>query len=311
MLKTSKNPRSARILKKREPQVHENVKTAMFIKASKTSEIVGAVMNDLYALKKPAAMKFNKKQSNDIRPFEDNSSLEFFATKSDASLFLFGSHSKKRPHNIIFGRLFNYHILDMLELGIINYKPTEDFNQKVLPMLGSKPCITVMGSLFQNDEKYSLAANLLIDFFRGQVTNNINLKGLEHVISLSASDKGIIQLRHYAIIMKKSGTRIPIVELEEIGPSLDLIWRRHQFGADILRKDAMQLPKILRSNKQKNVSRNTFKDKVGTVHVSSQEVDRIHDKVKKPKALRKRKSILYDDESQPILVAPQKRRKTK
>jgi len=179
-------------------------------------------------------------------------------------------------------------------------------------MLGSKPCFTVMGSLFQNDEKYALAANLFIDFFRGQVTNNINLKGLEHVISLSASDKGIIQLRHYAIIMKKSGSRIPLVELEEIGPSLDFIWRRHQFGSDALRKEALQIPKILRPNKQKNVSRNTFKDKVGTVHVSTQELDRIHDRVKKPKALRKRKSILYDDDSQPVVVAPsKKRRKTK
>jgi len=247
-----------------------------------------------------------------MKPFEDNPSLEFFATKSDASLFLFGSHSKKRPHNIIIGRLFNYHILDMLELGIINYRPTEDFNQKVMPMLGSKPCITVTGALFQNDQNYSLAANLFIDFFRGQVTSNINLKGLEHVISLSASDKGIIQLRHYAIIMKKSGSRIPLVELEEIGPSIDFIWRRQQFGADILRKEALQIPKILRPNKQKNVTRNQFKDKVGTVHVSSQDLDRIHDRVKKPKALRsKRKAILYDDESQPVVVAPKKRRKTK
>jgi len=307
----SKNPRSARILKKREPHVRENVKTALFIKGPKSSEIVNYVMDDLYALKKPAAIKYNNKKSNDIKPFEDNASLEFFSTKSDASLFMFGSHSKKRPHNITIGRLYNYHILDLIEFGIVDYKPTEEFNQNVMPMLGSKPCFTIIGSQFQNDEKYTLAANLFVDFFRGQVTNNINLKGLEHVISLSVSDNGILQFRHYAIIMKKSGTRIPLVELEEIGPSIDFTWRRHQFGAEALRKESLLIPRILTPKKQKNVALNKFKDKVGTVHVSSQELDNIHNKVKKPKALRKRKSILFEDDSQPVLVAPKKKRKTK
>jgi ribosome production factor 2 len=40
------------------------------------------------------------------------------AKKADTSLFLFGSHSKKRPNNIVLGRTYEHKVLDMAELGI-------------------------------------------------------------------------------------------------------------------------------------------------------------------------------------------------
>jgi len=216
-------------------------------------------------------------------------SVEFFSTKSDASLFAYGSHSKKRPHNIILGRLFDYHVLDMIELGIKNYKLMSEFNSSLFPMNGSKPCFTVIGPQFQTDEKYGTVANMIVDFFRGKIVKNINLKGLDHVISLSVGDEGNIMFRHYAIQMKKSGTRVPRVVLEEVGPSLDFVVRRHQFGAEALRNLALKKPKELKPKKTKNVSSNVFHDKVGTVHVHPQNLEKIHEKVKKPKAIRKRK----------------------
>ena len=42
--------------------------------------------------------------------------------KADFSLFLFGSHSKNRPNNIIIGRTFDQKILDMNQIGIHNLK---------------------------------------------------------------------------------------------------------------------------------------------------------------------------------------------
>jgi len=58
-----------------------------------------------YALKKPDAIKYNRKSSNktSLSPFEDQSMIEFFSSKSDCSLFVFGTHSKKRPDNLVFG----------------------------------------------------------------------------------------------------------------------------------------------------------------------------------------------------------------
>jgi ribosome production factor 2 len=75
-----------------------------------------AQLTQQYSLKRPSAISFSRK--NDIHPFEDASSLEFFAGKNDASLFVTGLHSKKRPDDLVFTRMFDGRVLDMIELGI-------------------------------------------------------------------------------------------------------------------------------------------------------------------------------------------------
>ena len=91
-------------------------------------------------------------KKNDIRPFEDATKIEFFCKKHDASLFAFGNHNKKRPDNLILGRLHDYNILDMVELGIENYKGLRDFdNEKVAS--GIKPCLLFSGPAFEQSEE--------------------------------------------------------------------------------------------------------------------------------------------------------------
>lgn len=46
--------------------------------------------------------------------------------------------------------------------------------------------------------------------------------------------------------MKKSGCRTPRIELEEIGPSLDLVLRRTHLASDDLYKLAHRKPKALK-----------------------------------------------------------------
>lgn len=61
-------------------------------------------------------------RKHDIHPFESRQEIEQICKKSDTSLFVFGSHSKKRPSNIVLGRTYEHKVLDMVELGVINFK---------------------------------------------------------------------------------------------------------------------------------------------------------------------------------------------
>ena len=59
-------------------------------------------------LKKPNSRYLPRR--NEKRPFEDETSAEFLCEKNEASFFGFASHSKKRPNNLIRGRIFNYKV---------------------------------------------------------------------------------------------------------------------------------------------------------------------------------------------------------
>ena len=47
----------------------------------------------------------------------------------------------------------------------------------------------------------------------------------------------------FRIMLKKSGSRNPRIELSEMGPSLDLVVRRSKLASDDLYKKALKVPK--------------------------------------------------------------------
>ncbi|KAF7253400.1 hypothetical protein EYD10_00652 [Varanus komodoensis] len=183
-----KTKRAKRFLEKREPKLTENTKTAMLIKGGNANSTVTEVLKDIYALKKPFAVLYKKK--NITRPFEDQTSLEFFSKKSDCSLFLFGSHNKKRPSNLIIGRMYDYHVLDMVELGVEKFVALKEIKNSKCPE-GTKPMLIFAGDAFDISEEHRRLKSLLIDFFRGPVVPSIRLAGLEHVLHFTAVDDKI------------------------------------------------------------------------------------------------------------------------
>ncbi|KAK3735825.1 hypothetical protein QZH41_019922, partial [Actinostola sp. cb2023] len=247
------------------------------------------------------------RRKNVLKPFEDQTSLEFFSVKNDASLFAYGSHSKKRPHNLVlgkyttagvgypvlmvgylcnlvlgkykhqefqgFGRIFDGHVLDMIELGIVKFKSLQSFQTRKCTV-GTKPCLLFTGEAFETDTEYKRLKNLLIDLFRGSVIEQVRLQGLEHVIQVTAVEKNIF-LRSYRTVLKKSGGRVPRVELEEMGPAFDFTLRRTRLASDDLMKSATKVPKVTKANKVKNVGYDVFGTKTGRVHMTRQDYGKL------------------------------------
>jgi len=285
-----KNQRVKRALVKRESKLIENDKTALFIKGGHTSEKITQALKDLYSLKKPLATLFKKK--NITRPFEDETSVEFFAQKTDASLFMFGSNSKKRPDNLVIGRLYDYHLLDMVELGIDKFKTMSEFGASSCAV-GTKPCLMFSGLPFEEDKDHKRLKSMLIDFFRGPVVKSVRLQGIEHVLTFTAAE-GKIYMRSYRILLKKSGSRTPRVELDEMGPSLDLVLRRTKIASDDLFKRACRTPKATKTKKVKNKSRNALGTEHGRIHMTKQDLGQLQ--TRKLKGLKKRRG---EEEDQP------------
>ncbi|KAL7889118.1 hypothetical protein AOLI_G00040920 [Acnodon oligacanthus] len=290
-----KTKRSKRFLQSREPKLVEDLKNTMIMKGGNTTETVTQALKDLYALKKPNAVLYKKK--NIMRPFEDSTSLEFFSKKMDCSLFLFGSHNKKRPNNLVFGRLFDFHVLDMFELGIEKFKSLKDVkNEKCSE--GTKPMLVFAGELFDTDNELVRLRNALTDFFRGPAVPAVRLAGLEHILHFTAAD-GKIYMRSYRVLLKKSGCRTPRIELEEIGPSFDFVLRRTHLASDDLYKTAHRQPKALKPKKKKNVSHDAFGTKFGRLHMQRQDLDKLQ--TRKMKGLRKRSRAAVTENGEPAL----------
>ncbi|RKP24210.1 Brix-domain-containing protein [Syncephalis pseudoplumigaleata] len=240
-------------------------------------QVVNDALTDLYLLKKPQAIHFTKK--NDIRPFEDETPLEFLSQKNDASLFAVGSHSKKRPHNIVLGRMFDHHLLDMIEIGLDRFVSMNDYKA------GMKPCMVFNGDLFDQQEEYIKLKNLLLDFFQGEKADAVNLEGLEHVMVVTAgpmpapNKMGRVFLRVYT----------------EMGPSMDFTIRRTQFAPDELMKQALRVPAEIKKKKVKNVEHDELGDQFGRIHMERQDFGQLQ--TRKMKGLKRRADDEDDDDS--------------
>lgn len=276
----------------------ENPKKALFLRGTTCSQIAQDALTDLYSLHRPLAQKFTKK--NEIHPFEDVSSLEFFSEKNDASILVFGSSSKKRPHTLTLTRMFAHKVLDMLELHLDpgSFRTLSQFkNQKCA--VGLKPMLLFSGTPFESPvpNEYTMAKSFFIDFFKGELADKVDVEGLQYMVSISARDtvdgeeaKPMIHLRVYLIKTKKSGQKLPRVEVEEMGPRMDFRVGRTKEADGTLLGEAMKKVETIRERSKKNIQTDIAGDKVGRIHLGKQDLKGLQ--TRKMKGLKRSRDVV-------------------
>lgn len=267
-------PNTKKLLQKsHESQLDEDEKNVAYIRGFTANDMVSRVMKDIYMLKKPIGVPLNKK--NVCQPFENASPIEFICQKNECSLFLFTSHSKKRPNNLVMGRLFDGYILDMVEFGVEYYRAIEDFASRI--SLGVKPILIFAGEPFEAEFDMIRVKNLLNDFFSGPRPKSIRVKGIEHVIYFIAHN-GKIHVRPYLIEQKKiSGSAKFAATCHEMGPQLDLVVRRTRLADhDHYSQACKQKPKAPQSTKNKNVSKDELGTTHGKIHIGRQDFNKMN-----------------------------------
>ncbi|CAC9495595.1 brix domain containing-like protein [Leishmania infantum JPCM5] len=305
--RTAKNATTRRAVKRYEPKVVENPKRVLFLKGASSNDVVTEAMVDLMAIAKPYCKKLAKK--NAFFPFEGRQHLEFLGFKNDCSLFCFGSSNKKRPNNLTIGRQFDFHVLDMVELGIVAADRL-DMSQTVgvdAGSMGGKPFFVFDGSEFASDPTFMRLKNLLVDYFRGGNDVEINLDGCDRVLFFSLrskngedacvapsadcytnkppSQKGnaVLCMRHYAVKKPSAATGVPKsiknIQLYDVGPNFDFEIRRISFATPQEFKVACRIPRqtlaTLRSTAD-NVQSDGLNNLRGQLHVGKQDVQELN-----------------------------------
>ncbi|KAF2480378.1 Brix domain-containing protein [Neohortaea acidophila] len=295
-----KNARTKRYLDNKAPQSVENPRTTLFLRYTTSSEVVNLVLKDLNALKRPLAVKFSKK--NNIHPFEDASSFEFLSDKNDASMIVFGSHSKKRPNCLTFVRLFDYKVLDMVEMMIDadSMRTIQQFKTATKPAVGLKPLLSFSGSAFESptSNAYTMIKSMFTDLFKGPDVDNIDVEGLQYMIHFSVDEeegevKPSVHMRCFLLKTKKSGTNLPRVEVEEMGPRIDFRVGRTREPDPEMWKASMRKPKSLEAKPKKNVETDIIGDKVGRIHLGKQDLGQLQ--TRKMKGLKRSRDVADDE----------------
>ncbi|RHZ61145.1 rRNA-binding ribosome biosynthesis protein RPF2 [Aspergillus thermomutatus] len=301
-----KNPRTARILKAREPQLIEPPKRTLFMHGSKCPTALNTVLKTLHSLTVPNSVLFHKKNEN-IHPFESAESIEFLANKNECGIVVFGSSSKKRPNCVTVARIFDSKLLDMCELMLLPNPDGDSIpamnNLKMQIGIGLRPMLLFTGTAWEdsNSAAHVMLKSMFVDMFKGEESDKIDVEGLQYVLMIAAEEPTdglapVIHLRWYKVRTKRSGHKLPRVELDEIGPKFDFkIGRLQEAPKDAL-KEAMKQGKRPNENMKtkKNIGMDVMGDKIGRVHLGKQDLSGLQ--TRKMKGLKRRAGVESDEE---------------
>ncbi|OJJ31997.1 hypothetical protein ASPWEDRAFT_44006 [Aspergillus wentii DTO 134E9] len=272
----------------------------------KCPQALQTVLKTFHSLTNPNSVLFHKKNEN-IHPFENAESIEFLANKNECGIVAFGSSNKKRPNCVTLTRIFNSKVLDMCELLLLpgtegDAIPTMN-NLTMHIGFGLRPMILFAGTPWDDPTatSHAMVKSMFLDMFKGEESDKIDVEGLQYVLMIGADEpteglSPVIHLRWYKLQTKRSGHKLPRVELEEIGPKFDFkIGRLQEAPSDVM-KEAMKQGKRPNENmkNKKNISVDSVGDKVGRVHLGKQDLSGLQ--TRKMKGLKRRAGVESDEE---------------
>jgi len=263
--------------------VKSEIKKQLIMKSKRNSKIIQEVLQEFHFLQKAKSSKLIKKEIK--KPFEDATSLELLSKKLNASMFIYGSHSKKRPHNLILGRMFEHQILDMFEVGI----NAKTFKSSLMLTnrgynIGTHPAILFHGEYFSTLHLKRLR-NLLLDILKGERVSIIDLSKLDRIIMITAISNKKILFRQYKINKHKSSTNIPQVNLKEIGPSIDFSFRRCTTASEELQILAYRNEEMPKTKNNEKIKVNGLSKRIHLKQQNFREIIKLS--LKKNKAFKK------------------------
>ena len=259
--------RARRAIAAAAPKLIEGDRVLLGLRGPAASAHSVAALRDLLSLKRVDARMLQRK--NEIRPFEDASSLEFLMERNGCSAFLLASHTKKRPHNLVLGRTFDGHILDQLELGLEVAAGGEEGSggaggAEEPGTRDGAPLFVFKGDAWARVPELATLQSLLLDVFGARAVTLVTLKHLDHVHVLTAVEEGeggaagaaaaaahagpnvawqgVVHWRAYSMRLAVTGGRVPRVEMQPAQPALNFRLRRAQVAAHSLRSEAMKKP---------------------------------------------------------------------
>ncbi|CAA7399947.1 unnamed protein product [Spirodela intermedia] len=220
------------------PKFVENPKKSLILQGARSSAVLNAVLTQIYHLKRDNAMRFTKKNDR-VMPFESAECL-----------------------------IITFY--DLVEVGVENFKTMKSFSydEKIASRMGSKPFFALIGEGFESSGERKHLKEVLLDLFRGEV-NKLSWPCL-CVYRYLCKHRSLHALLHPA---ERSGTTIPRIELVEVGPSMDLVVRRHRLPNASLQKEAMKGAREPHK-KPKNVVRDIVHGKIGKIYVPDQKRER-------------------------------------
>lgn len=187
--------------------------------------------------------------------------------KKNCALFL----SYDGKNSISLGRSYNGQPLEVIKFKIRNMLSSSDF--KTLP-----PELNVKYFCIFLNIKNKKIENLFVDLLN-QPSSKINISAVKYAWVISQAD---------TIITIKFVRVLDDISIEEIGPFFEIETEKEFFCSDELREQAfsVKIPK-----KQKNVSKNIFKDKIGKIYIEKQDLKDIN--TRKSRAYKNKQFLIH------------------